>query len=144
MASKSILAVLKKDHLEVAHLLEQAIVAKSDSKRQVLFTKIKDALTVHTKFEEENLYPVLEEKKSTKDEALEAEEEHALVKHLLQDIGCTNVSDDRWKAKITVLAENVRHHVKEEEQKNGLFDHLKKVLSGEELAELADQYLAMK
>jgi len=144
MAVTTIITVLKKDHDEVDLLFDKATSTKNTDKRRALFGKINETLQVHTQFEEEHLYPVLEAKKSTKDHALEALEEHAVIKHLLAEIAQTDPADDRWKAKVTVLAENVRHHVKEEEQKGGLFEKLKKSLTDDELAQLADEYLATK
>jgi hemerythrin superfamily protein len=146
MATTSIISLLKKDHKEVSSLLKEALATteKSAEERADLFAQINDALTLHTRFEEENIYPILLEHTKTKGDALEAEEEHAQIKHLLADIGATEVTDERWKAKLMVLTEDIRHHVKEEEQSGGLFDELKKKLDAEELAGLAEQYEANK
>lgn len=144
MSQQTIITVLKHDHDEVDALFDQVEKTTKEEKRRELFTAINDALTGHTRFEEAEIYPVLKERKSSRDETLEAIEEHAVVKHLLADIGATDVDDERWEAKVMVLAENVRHHVKEEEQRGGLFDDLKKALDTEELVALAETYLATK
>ncbi len=144
MAKQTIITVLKKDHDEVSALFERAMSSKDETRRSDLFAKINDALTVHTAFEEEHLYPVLAQKKDTREDTLEAIEEHAVVKQLLEDISNTPVGDERWKAKLTVLAENVRHHVKEEEEKGGLFDDFKEAVEEEDLVRLAEEYLATK
>lgn len=142
----SIINLLKKDHKEVSALLKEALATteRAQNKRADLFAQINGALTVHTRFEEESIYPILLEQRKTKDDALEADEEHAQIKHLLADISATDVTDERWKAKLTVLAEDIRHHVKEEESSGGLFDELKKAVDDEELASLAEQYEATK
>lgn len=146
MSTASIIPILKRDHREVSALFEKA-AATGDAalaKRTTLFGKIKDALTLHMRFEEDHLYPVLKAKKGTKDDVLEAVEEHDQAKHLIAALTKLDTSDERWKAKITVLHEDIKHHVKEEEQKGGLFDELKRELDDEELEELAEQYTAMK
>jgi hemerythrin superfamily protein len=144
MSKSSIITVLKKDHDEVSALFERALATKDEARRTEIFAKISDALTEHTTFEEENIYPVLAAAKESRPSALEAVEEHGVVKKLLDDISQTSVADERWKAKVTVLAENVRHHVKEEEQKGGIFDELKELVEEDELARLAEEYLASK
>jgi hemerythrin superfamily protein len=146
MAATSIISLLKKDHKEVSSLLKEALATteRAQEKRAELFAQINGALTVHTRFEEESIYPILLEQRKTKDDALEADEEHAQIKRLLVDINATDVTDERWKAKLTVLAEDIRHHVKEEESSGGLFDELKKKVDDEELAVLAEQYEATK
>ena len=146
MAHPSIIPLLKKDHKEVNALLKEVLASSetATAKRTQLFSQINDALTLHTRFEEENVYPLLLEQRKTREDTLEAEEEHAQVKHLLADIAETDVGDERWKAKVMVLAENVRHHVKEEETSGGLFDELKKVADEETLAALAEQFQVSK
>jgi iron-sulfur cluster repair protein YtfE (RIC family) len=146
MPAKSIIAMLEKDHDEVSRLIKQA-AATSDSaaaKRTALFEAIREALNLHMAFEEENIYPLLQEAKKTRDDALEAVEEHTQVKHLLEDIAGTSVDDEHWKAKVTVLGEDIQHHVREEEQEDGLFAKLRKLVETETLAELAETYAAMK
>lgn len=146
MATTSIISMLKKDHKEVNALLKQALATteRAQDKRAELFAQINGALTVHTRFEEESIYPILLEQRKTKDDALEADEEHVQIKRLLTDLSATDVSDERWKAKLTVLAEDIRHHVKEEEGAGGLFEELKKTIDEEELAGLGEQYEATK
>ena len=144
MSTANILTTLMKDHQDLAHMFDRALATTDGTKRKALYDKINEALVAHTRFEEEHLYPVLAEKKGTKEGAFEAIEEHAVIKHLLSDINSTDVMDDHWKAKMTVLSENVHHHVREEEQKNGLFDDLRKILDEETLVSLAEEYLVTK
>jgi hemerythrin superfamily protein len=146
MPSQSIIPLIKKDHKEVTALLKKALATGEEDtdERGELFGQINEALTLHMRFEEENVYPLLTEQEKTREDALEAEEEHAQVKHLLRDIAETDPSDERWKAKVMVLAEDIRHHVKEEEQSGGLLDQVKKRLGSEELRGLAEQFQAAK
>ena len=144
MSTANILTTLMKDHQDLAHMFDRALATTDGTKRKALYDKIKEALVAHTRFEEEHLYPVLAEKNGTKEGSVEALEEHAVIKDLLSDISSTDVMDDHWNAKMTVLSENVHHHVREEEQKNGLFDDLRKILDEETLVSLAEEYLVTK
>ncbi|MBA3697402.1 MAG: hemerythrin domain-containing protein [Planctomycetes bacterium] len=146
MSRPSIIPLLKKDHKEVNALFKEALATSDNAgdKRTQLFSQINEALTLHTRFEEENVYPLLLEQRKTKEDTLEAEEEHAQIKHLLSDIAETASDDERWKPKIMVLAEDVHHHVKEEEKAGGLFEELKKAVDDETLAALAEQFQASK
>lgn len=146
MAHPSIIPLLKKDHKEVNALLKEVLATSetATTKRGQLFSQINDSLSLHTRFEEESIYPLLLEQRKTREDTLEAEEEHAQIKHLLADIAGTDAGDERWKAKVMVLAENVRHHVKEEEKSGGLFDDLKKAVDDETLIGLAEQFQASK
>ncbi len=146
MPTPSILEILKKDHKEVKGLLESAIATtgRAAAKRSTLFAKINADLSLHSHFEEEQLYPALLAKKSTKEGALEAYQEHIQLKFWLNDIAACDPADERWKAKVTVLLEDIRHHVEEEEQKGGLFDELKALMSREELVAFGEQYAELK
>lgn len=146
MSHPSIIPLLKKDHKEVNALLKEALATNDSAttKRTQLFSQINESLTLHTRFEEEHVYPLLLKQSKTKEDTLEAEEEHGQIKNLLADIADTDVADERWKAKVMVLAEDVRHHVKEEEQSGGLFDDLKKAADAETLTGLAEQFQTSK
>ena len=65
---------------------------------------------------------------------VEAYEEHALVKRLLEELASAPKDDEQWTAKFTVLKENVEHHVEEEEGE--MFQKARKVLSEDEIEEL--------
>jgi hemerythrin superfamily protein len=142
MTKSSIITQLKKDHQEVTALLEEALNTqeRSGDKRQRLFAQIQEALNKHMQFEEEKIYPVLEKKRKTQGEALEALEEHRQIKYLLEDIDELDVRDKHWKAKISVLAEDIRHHINEEEEDGGLFDELRAALQKSELVALGEDY----
>jgi hemerythrin superfamily protein len=146
MLTPTIISILKQDHREVSALLEEATESseRASSKRKTLFDKIRKALAKHMAFEEKHLYPALVTQKPSKDDALEAVEEHGQVKFLLQDIADTDPSDERWKAKVTVLAEDIKHHVKEEESFGGIFSQVKKALDQQQLVELGELYQESK
>jgi iron-sulfur cluster repair protein YtfE (RIC family) len=131
--------LLKNDHEKVAGILEKidATTERAAKGREELFTQLKNELDVHARIEEEILYPALEEYEETRDISLEAYEEHALVKQLLEELAAAPKDDETWTAKFTVLKENVEHHVEEEEGE--MFTEARKVLSKDEIEELGNR-----
>ena len=144
MSTSTILTQLASEHREVARLFAELekTTERSGRKRQELFAQVYKALSVHAEFEEARVYPLLEAKKSSKATALEAVEEHLQIKRLLAELRDLDPQDAQWTAKMTVLMENVRHHVKEEEGE--AFPQLKKSVSTSGLAELGEEYQAVK
>ena len=133
--------LLKADHRKVEQLFTQLESASGKQKLQV-FGQIKTELELHTHIEEKVFYPALEEPEETHDLALEAYEEHAVVKDLLKQLGRARTANDEWEAQAKVLQENVEHHVEEEE--NELFPKAESALGEEELEELGDRMEAEK
>jgi antirestriction protein ArdC len=72
-------------------------------------------LMVHAMIEEEIFYPAARKAKVDSDLLNEAQVEHASAKELIAHIGATSVGDPLYDAKVKVLGEYIRHHVKEEE-----------------------------
>lgn len=131
--------LLKADHEKVAGILEKidGTTERATKGREELFTQLKNELDVHARIEEEILYPALEEYEETRAISLEAYEEHALVKQLLEELAAAPKDDEQWTAKFTVLKENVEHHVEEEEGE--MFKKARKVLSEDEIEELGER-----
>lgn len=132
--------LLKADHQTVSELFERVEAARGQAKLAA-FKKLKTELDVHAHIEETILYPALEKPEESRDITLEAYEEHKVVKDLLAELAAGKPGDE-WNAKLTVLQENVDHHVDEEEGE--LFDKAKKVLSDEQLELLGDKMAAEK
>src|ERR1044072_2902738 len=133
--------LLKADHRKVEELFTEWESASGKQKLQV-FGQIRMELELHTHIEEKIFYPALEEPEETHDLAVEAYEEHAVVKDLLKQLGKARTANDEWEAQAKVLQENVEHHVEEEE--NELFAKAESVLGEEELEELGDRMEAEK
>ena len=131
--------LLKTDHEKVAGILEKIdeTTERATKGREELFTQLKSELDVHTRIEEDILYPTLEEYEETRAISLEAYEEHAVVKQLLEELSSEPKDDEQWTAKFTVLKENVEHHVEEEEGE--MFQKARKVLSEDEIEKLGDR-----
>ena len=93
--------------------------------------------------EELVFYPAVRREVSSADSAvLEALEEHHVVKLLLHELEGVAPADERFDAKVTVMMENVRHHVKEEEQE--LFPKVRKRIGRARLLEIGEELRAAK
>jgi hemerythrin-like domain-containing protein len=134
------LTILKAEHRAVEKLFssfENAGDRAYKTKRRLVDQMI-DALSVHAFIEEQVLYPAARiDVASADDDVLEALEEHHIVKWELQELLDLDPEDERFVAKVTVLTENVRHHVKEEEGE--LFPLLRSKLSKARLQELGSK-----
>ena len=140
----TILDLLKADHDKVAKLLKQLeeTTERAEKTRTEVFTQMKDELTVHAEFEEQRFYPTLKEEDESEDITREGYEEHHVIKVLLEEIAAMDPADPQWLAKLTVLKENIEHHVEEEEGE--MFADAKKVYTKEELEALGVEYEEVK
>jgi hemerythrin superfamily protein len=136
------ISLLKADHRQVEKWFSEFAKSKSASKKQLLASRICEALTVHTTMEEEIFYPAFLEATEDKDIHHEAVVEHDGAKKLIAQIQEISPEDDYFEAKVTVLSEMIKHHVKEEEQPGGMFAEARK--SGMDLGALGEQLLARK
>jgi hemerythrin superfamily protein len=111
--------------------------------KQHIVEKFSHELTVHTYIEEKIFYP--EARKAvpaTKDHVLESIEEHQVVVWMLSELAGLDPKDERYDAKVTVLIENVRHHVEEEEKE--WFPQVRKAMKAATLEDLGEQLAAAK
>ncbi|HEY7915082.1 MAG TPA: hemerythrin domain-containing protein [Blastocatellia bacterium] len=136
--------LLKQDHEKVSGIFEklEPTTERALKTRQELFEKLRNELEIHTKIEETIFYPVLKEAAETRDITMEAFEEHNVVKSLLEEMSAISVDSEEWTAKLTVLKENVEHHVEEEEGE--MFKSARQVLSKEQIEELGARMEAQK
>jgi hemerythrin superfamily protein len=141
-ATQDAIALLKADHRQVEAWLEDFENTGSAAKKQKLANNICLALRVHTRIEEEIFYPACREAGLEEDMMDEADVEHDGAKRLIEEIEAGAPGDDHWDAKVTVLGEMVKHHVKEEEQRDGMFAQAKK--AGLDLDELGAELKARK
>ena len=140
----SILDLLKQDHKEVNDLLTEMseTTERAAKKRQQLFTECKTALLAHSHAELEVFYKPLLKDGDDADALLEAEVEHQVVERLLEDISASDPADEKWLAKITVLQELIKHHVKEEEGE--IFKLARKTYEKKDLDEMGARFETMK
>src|SRR5437868_14278350 len=110
--------LLKKDHETVEDLFDQFEDAKesqNDEEMGTLVSSICNALTVHAQIEEELFYPAMRKLPEASDMVDEAAVEHQSIKDLVTQLEAMRPGDDLFEAKVKVLSEYVKHHVKEEE-----------------------------
>lgn len=130
------ISLLKADHREVKSWFREFQRTTSGARKQKLANQICLSLTVHTKIEEEIFYAACREAGVEVDTMDEADVEHAAAKKLISEIKAGKAGDDHWNAKVHVLGEMIRHHIKEEESLGGLFSQAKRAgLDMEELGE---------
>ena len=131
------ITLLKDDHQTVEQLFKRFEKAGDEAhvqKRQIV-DRIIEELSVHAAIEEQLFYPVARATvNGTEDIALKSLEEHHIVKWLLSELTDMDPAHERFDAKVTVLIENVRHHVEEEE--NDFFPKVRKQLGRNELDDL--------
>lgn len=110
-----VLGPLREDHQKVKQLFEEFEGATDNDVKQRLADEALAALQEHSYVEEKVLYPAFEPALDKEDLVDEALEEHHVVHLLVAELKKMSAGDERFDAKFTVLAENVRHHIKEEE-----------------------------
>lgn len=141
--SNDAIALLTADHREVAAMFKQydALGDRAKGGKKKLADQICDALTVHAMIEEEIFYPALRDaSKDAADLLDEALVEHASAKELIAQLQDMDPEDDLYDAKITVLSEQIEHHVGEEEKE--MFAKARK--AGLDMAALGEQMAQRK
>jgi len=131
------IAFLNADHRSVEHLFQQfeSTGDRAFATKTKVVSEIIRELSVHAEIEESVFYPAAAKAAAqTKSMVLESLEEHLGVKRILADLEKMEPTDKRFDAKVTVLIEQVRHHVSEEE--GDLFPKVAEGLSQERLDEL--------
>jgi hemerythrin superfamily protein len=140
--AKDAIALLKADHRQVEEWFSEFEKAKDGKRKATLARQICNALKVHTQIEEEIFYPAFLKATEEADLHHEAEVEHNGAKRLIADIE-SMPSDDYFDARVTVLSEMIKHHVKEEEKpREGMFAKARN--SGMDLDELGARLQARK
>jgi len=124
-------AILREDHQNVKKLFSdfEELSDNAHQRRRELFDEILKELTVHAQIEEEIFYPAIEA--TDEEEAVElvkeAQEEHKIVKTLLEELSEMSPDSDDFDAKMKVLKESVVHHADEEQEEMfPCFDELDK------------------
>lgn len=123
---KDAIALLKADHRQVEGWFKDCMKAKKEGRKQELARKICNALKVHTRIEEEIFYPAFLRATQDLDMHHEAEVEHAAAKRLIGEIEALTPANEYFDAKVKVLSEMIKHHVKEEEKPGGMFAEARK------------------
>ena len=109
------IALLRADHMLVSGLFAEYEKTRSASKKKALVTQICTELSVHARVEEEIFYPAFKAALRDKELVPEATVEHASLKELISQVEGREPDGEMFDAKIKVLSEYVKHHVKEEQ-----------------------------
>jgi hemerythrin superfamily protein len=125
-STRDAIALLKADHRQVEGWFKQFEKAKKSERKEKLATQICDALKLHMRIEEEIFYPAFLVATQDTEMHHEAEVEHAGAKRLIEEIEVMRPGDEYYDAKVKVLSEMIKHHVKEEEQPGGMFAEARK------------------
>jgi hemerythrin superfamily protein len=143
--STDAIVMLKQDHKEIRKLFREFRKAGDDAqaRKGQIVERILEALTVHTYLENECMYP--ETRKllpEVEDDVLESYEEHHVADVLCMELAVMKPSDERFDAKVTVLMENVEHHMEEEEQE--WFPEVREGLGRKTLQEMGARMAEMR
>ena len=117
--STDAIVLLKNDHKEIRKLFTQFEKAgeNAHAAKGKLVDRMIELLTQHTYIENEVMYPrVRALLPELEDDVLESYEEHHVADVLVVELAAMKPDAERFTAKTTVLIENVRHHIEEEEQ----------------------------
>ena len=139
------ITLLRTDHQAVERLFEQFEKAgdRAFVEKRRIVDRIVEELSIHAAVEEQIFYPAARANvPDTEDIALESLEEHHIVKWLLSELDGLDPEHERFQAKVTVLIENVRHHV--EEEQSDFFPKVRAAMSRTALADLGDALATAK
>ena len=136
------ITLLKADHRQAEEWFEEFESARNGQRKQELARNICMALTVHTQIEEQLFYPAYLEATGDEEMHHEAAIEHEGAMRLIADIENSGPDDDFFDARVSVLSEMVKHHVREEEKRDGMFAKARS--SGMDLEALGEQLMQLK
>ncbi|MDX2167578.1 MAG: hemerythrin domain-containing protein [Deltaproteobacteria bacterium] len=139
-AKPNAITLLKEDHRQVSALFERFERSRQDGAKKKLADQICDELTAHAEIEEQIFYPAVRQAVRDDDMMDEATVEHATAKALIKQIRAASPGDPMYDAKLTVLSEYIKHHVKEEQGE--MFPKARK--SGVDLQELGARMASHK
>ena len=137
--------MLKADHKKVSGLFEQFEKSRASSTKKKLVAEICMELTVHTTLEEEIFYPAVKVALRDKELVPEANVEHSTVKDLIAQVKDVEPGGEEYDARVKVMSEYIKHHVKEEQ--NEMFPKAQKtkldmVALGQQMASRKAELLA--
>ena len=141
-AAPSATSMIRMDHTHVMATFHRYRLDASPRTKRGLVETVCLALEIHAQLEEEIFYPALREYDKTREIVLEGFEEHHVADLIAAELKKTDVSDERWAAKWSVLKENLEHHIEEEEE--DMFKKARTLLDKSELVALGERMQAVK
>ena len=143
--STDAIVLLREDHQAIRKLFRAYEKAGDDATKtkSALARQIIEALTVHTYLENEAMYPQVRRLlPDLEDDVLESYEEHHVADVLVSELAAMSPDAERFDAKMTVLIENVEHHMDEEE--SDWFPKVRAGLGRKQLQELGAQLVELR
>jgi hemerythrin-like domain-containing protein len=143
--STDAIVLLKEDHKEMRRLFREFESAgeNATATKGRIAKKILEELTVHTYIENEVMYPEVRKLlPDVEDDVLESYEEHHVADVLCMELAAMSPDNERFDAKMTVLMENVKHHMEEEEEE--WFPKVREGLGRNQLQEIGAKMAEMK
>ena len=133
----NVLTILKQDHRNVDELFNRFEATDEPAELGRIRDKVVEQLSVHATVEEQVFYPAIRDASDELRElVLEALEEHHAAKTTLSELEKMPPTAERFRAKMSVLIENVRHHVEEEE--NELFEKVREAVQAKQLEQIGE------
>ena len=138
------LTLLRDDHDGLKTLLKKGdeTTERAIKTRMSLLQEIGTQLMAHEKIEEDIFYPALKKHPKAKDIVLEGYQEHHVMDLIMGELKHTEVTDEKWGAKFSVMKENVEHHIEEEEGE--MFRQARRVFDRQELDDLGKRMAERK
>jgi hemerythrin-like domain-containing protein len=143
--STDAIVLLKQQHKEVKKLFKdfQEAGENAKSRKAELVQKILEALTMHTYLENQVMYPEVRRLLPALDEdVLESYEEHHVADVLCFELATMSADDEHFEAKVTVLIENVTHHI--DEEVNDWFPKVREGLGRKQLQEMGARMVELE
>jgi hemerythrin-like domain-containing protein len=110
------LMMLREDHQKVKQLFSEFESTQDTTGKWRIAHQAIEELEIHAAIEEQIFYPAFARSMQDMGETvMEAEEEHHVVHVLTEELREMDANDPHFDAKFKVLAENVKHHIQEEE-----------------------------
>ena len=134
------ISLLKDDHKKVEELFKkfESTGERAYKTKRQLVDRMIEELSRHADIEEEVFYPRARQLMGDQEEVvLEALEEHHIVEWTLSELQRMDPKHERFDAKVSVLIENVRHHVKEEEKE--MLPKVRKAMKPADLRSLGEE-----
>ena len=135
--------LLHQDHDKVKKALSKILDTTNGAEktREQTFQEVKSDLELHTKFEEEEFYPLFRKAKNdseAKEEVADALDEHAEAKSMLEELSAMDKTSDEFLEKVQELKDALEHHISDEEDE--MFPQARKTLSAEVAEEMGRHY----
>lgn len=135
------LEIIKEQHDDVDRLIGALETCDDDAEAASLFTELANKIAAHSRMEQELFYRSVDDPK-THALLVQSTEEHLSVFRVLADLLGLEPGDERFVAKLAVMKEQLRHHMRDEEEAV-LFPQVEKLLSAEQRSQLGDDMLAL-